>query len=65
MTDINREIGARPELQWVSVDLIDVDSNYQREVKPQLVDRILKKFSWAKFGAIVLSRGEGGALQRG
>ena len=60
MSEINRTIGEKPELQWVSVDLIDVDNNYQREVKPHLVDRILKKFSWSKFGAIVLSRGQNG-----
>lgn len=56
MSEINRQIGDRPELQWVSVDLIDVDSNYQREVRSALVDKILRRFSWAKFGALVLSR---------
>lgn len=60
MSEINRAIGERPALEWVSVDLIDVDSNYQREVKPALVDKILRRFTWAKFGAIVLSRQDGG-----
>lgn len=60
MTEMNTDIGERPDLAWVSVDLIDVDSNYQREIKPQLVDKILRKFSWAKFGAVVLSRAENG-----
>lgn len=56
MSDINRAIGAKPDLEWVDVELIDVDSNYQREIRPQLVDRILRTFSWARFGAVVLSR---------
>lgn len=60
MSNINRTIGAKPDLQWVSVGLIDVDNNYQREIKPHLVDKILKRFSWAKFGAIVLSHGVAG-----
>lgn len=60
MTDINTAIGERPALEWVRVDLIDVDGNYQREIKPALVAKILRKFSWAKFGAIVLSRQPGG-----
>jgi len=60
MSLINREIGDRPTLEWVSVELIDVDSNYQREIKPRLVERILKGFSWRKFGALVLTRREGG-----
>lgn len=60
MSEINRNIGARPVLEWVSVDLVDVDGNYQREIKPALVDKILSRFSWAKFGAVVLSRQENG-----
>lgn len=56
MSDINMRVGERPTLEWVKVDQIDVDGNYQREIKPRLVDKILQKFSWAKFGAIVLSR---------
>lgn len=60
MNDIARNIGERPTLEWVGVDLISVDSNYQREIKPRLVERILAKFSWAKFGAVVLSRQDDG-----
>lgn len=55
-TEINRRVGTKPELAWVEVDLIDVDRNYQREIKPHLVKRILAKFEWRKFGAVVLSR---------
>lgn len=60
MSDINRAIGDKPDLQWVEVGSIDVDSNYQREIKPALVERILRGFTWAKFGALVLSRKDGG-----
>lgn len=60
MSEINQDIGARPDLAWVAVDRIDVDSNYQRTIRNNLVERILKKFSWAKFGAVVLSRKENG-----
>lgn len=60
MSAINRDVGERPALEWVAVGLIDVDSNYQREIRPALVDRILKRFSWAKFGALVLARKEDG-----
>ncbi|MHB2265836.1 DUF6551 family protein [Aliihoeflea sp. PC F10.4] len=60
MNEINREIGERPSLEWVSVEAIDVDGNYQRELKSRLVDKILRSFSWAKFGSIVLSRQDDG-----
>jgi len=60
MSDINLAIGARPELQWVAIDLVDVDRNYQRPLKGKLVERILRTFSWQKFGAVVLSRKEDG-----
>lgn len=60
MSEINREVGERPTLEWVSVDLIDVDNNYQRELKTSLVEKILRRFAWSKFGALVLSRQENG-----
>ncbi|WP_315920394.1 DUF6551 family protein [Mesorhizobium sp. SP-1A] len=60
MSEINRELGERPALEWIGVDQIDVDGNYQREIKAHLVDKILRRFSWAKFGAVVLSRQSNG-----
>lgn len=54
--EINREIGPRPELQWVPVDQINVDRNYQRELKPGRVRQILTEFEWKKFGALQLAR---------
>ncbi len=55
MTKINPEIGARPELRWVDVTLIDVDHNYQRDVDGRAVERILADFRWDHFGAVVLA----------
>ena len=55
MSKINPEIGARPELRWVDVTLIDVDHNYQREVDGKAVERILADFRWDHFGAVVLA----------
>lgn len=57
MTIINANIGDKPTLEWVSIVQIDVDdARHQRPIKARLVEKILAKFSWAKFGAVVLSR---------
>lgn len=56
MSDINLNTGAQPELIWVDIDDIIVDHNYQREIKPQVVARILREFSWPRFGALSLAR---------
>jgi hypothetical protein len=53
---INTAIGERPDLEWVDVELIDVDHNYQRDVDGQRVSKILKTFRWDHFGAVVLAR---------
>lgn len=55
-----QEIGEKPELLWVPLDLIDVDHRYQRELRKALSSRIAKHFEWRKFGAVVLSRKEDG-----
>lgn len=52
--EINMAIGERPNLCWVSLDKIIVDHNYQRDVKPHLVAKILRKFEWKKFGCVCL-----------
>ena len=57
---INQDPGQRPDLRWIDVDLIDIDHNYQREVRPNRVRQILSKFSWDKFGAIQLAQKEDG-----
>ncbi|MBO6816530.1 MAG: hypothetical protein JJ891_16870 [Rhizobiaceae bacterium] len=52
--------GPKPELKWIDVDLIDVDRNYQRDLRPVKVATILKKFTWAEFGAVILAeKGDG------
>lgn len=62
MSEVNHQVGERPALEWVPIDQISVDSNYQREIKPRLVEKILARFSWSKFGAVVLSRQEDGSF---
>lgn len=62
MTSINRDIGARPDLKWVPVDQINVDRNYQRDIKPLRVKQILAEFSWKKFGALQLSQQPDGSF---
>lgn len=52
--EINMAIGERPNLLWVDLDAIIVDHNYQRDVKPHLVAKILRKFEWKKFGRVCL-----------
>lgn len=55
MTEIRTDIGERPRLEWVDVQLIDVDHNYQREVDGRSVNKILASFRWDHFGAVVLA----------
>ena len=57
---INRRIGVPPESTFVNVNLIDVDRQYQRALREVLVNRILRKFQWSRFGAIVLAKKNGG-----
>lgn len=60
--NINRSIGARPNLMWVPIDRINVDRNYQRDIKPHRVRQILAEFEWAKFGALQLAEQEDGTF---
>ncbi|MVA33638.1 DUF6551 family protein [Agrobacterium vitis] len=57
---INRAIGAKPELAFVPLDKIRVDSSYQRPLKPKRVAQILRDFTWAQFGALMLVAQEDG-----
>ncbi|MVA55972.1 DUF6551 family protein [Agrobacterium vitis] len=59
MSKINLEIGALPVFDWVAVELIDVDSNYQRELDGRKVEKILSEFRWDHFGALTLARKAG------
>lgn len=56
MSEIRQNIGSRPALDWIEVDRIDVDHNYQREVDGRRVDGILAGFRWDHFGAVVLAK---------
>lgn len=49
-------LGARPDLAWVDVTLIDVDKTYQRDADRKSVQKILGDFRWDHFGAVVLAR---------
>lgn len=60
MSTISLAIGQKPELDWIDVNLIDVDHNYQREIDGRQVQKILTGFRWDHFGAVVLARKEGG-----
>lgn len=58
--NVSKAVGDKPELKWVPVDLIIVDRNYQREIKPTRVAQILREFNWAQFGAISLNEHDDG-----
>lgn len=52
---VNTDIGPRPELQWIPVEKIIVDSNYQREIVPYRAKKILKDFQWRYFQPVTLA----------
>lgn len=62
MSEVNREIGERPELAWVEVDRIRVDENYQRGLRKSRVAQILRDFNWAHFQPVMLGRHEDGTF---
>lgn len=55
MSEIEKDIGPQPKLEWVPVALIDVDHNYQREADGKRIKQILSSFRWDHFGAVVLA----------
>jgi len=55
-----RDPGEVPVLDWIDKTLIDIDPTYQRELDEARVQRILEWFDWRSFGALVLTRAEGG-----
>ncbi|WP_099864707.1 DUF6551 family protein [Pararhizobium haloflavum] len=57
---ISMHPGDKPALEWVPVDRIHVDHNYQRELRPARVKQILREFHWSRFTPVQLSeRGDG------
>ena len=55
MSTISQDIGEKPRFEWVAVDRIDIDSNYQRELDGRRVERILSEFHWDHFGSVILA----------
>ena len=51
----SEDIGVRPDLLWVDVDLIKVDASYQREENETHVHSILKNFNWRYFQPVTLA----------
>lgn len=62
MTDVPEfnDPGEVPVLDWVDKTLIDVDAAYQRPLDEARVQRMVEAFDWRSFGALVLTRAEGG-----
>ena len=50
-----RDPGDPPVLDWIDVNLIDIDPAYQRGLDDTRVQRILDWFTWDAFGAIVIA----------
>jgi hypothetical protein len=46
--------GDVPVLDWIDVNLIDVDPLYQRPIDPARVSSIANSFAWRSFGALVV-----------
>lgn len=50
--------GREPELQWLPVENLILDSNYQRDIRADgraRIRRIAGKFSWTKFAPVVVT----------
>lgn len=58
----NTELGQEPELQWVPIDAINVDHNYQRDIKPRRVGQIVREFEWSQFQPVMLARQPDGSF---
>lgn len=55
-----RDPGEPPVLDWIDVNLIDVDPTYQRGLDENRVQRILDWFTWDAFGAVVIAPADEG-----
>lgn len=51
---LHSDPGEVPVLDWIAVDMIDVDEMYQRPLDQQRVDVIAQTLSWRSFGALVV-----------
>lgn len=52
--------GEVPVLDWLDVNLLDVDPLYQRPEDEKRVNKIASGFRWDRFGALVVAPKEGG-----
>lgn len=60
MSDKISDPGPLPRLGWVTLAAIKVDRNYQRDIKPRMVQKILREFTWSRFQPLMLSELGGG-----
>lgn len=52
------DAGERPQLRWISIELLRVDPSYQREIFQRgaaNVRRIAREFTWAMFGTVIVA----------
>jgi hypothetical protein len=57
------DAGPAPMLQWIRIDRLVVDDNYQRELKQgnwKAIERIAKAFKWSRFSPVFVAPVEGG-----
>ena len=58
------EFGAAPQLQWLKIAELAVDSTYQRELGKtgeKNILRIAREFEWSKFAPVIVAPIEGGS----
>ena len=46
---MEEDLGPIPKMKWLNVELLKIDSNYQREAIPAIVQYIIANFNWAYF----------------
>ena len=59
-----QELGARPELAWIDVDLLTIDSTYQRTIESRksqaLIQKLAENWVWAHCAPLIVTpSGEG------
>tara|TARA_R110002110_G_scaffold115958_4_gene287231 strand:+ start:1128 stop:2069 length:942 start_codon:yes stop_codon:yes gene_type:complete len=51
--------GARPELAWIPLDVLDVDDRYQREIDTRagrrVIARMVAEFAWRRFSPLIVT----------
>lgn len=55
--------GEKPQLRWIAVDLLRVDTLYQRSVNERgarNIRRIAREFNWSMFGTVIVSETDAG-----